>query len=170
MGCSQVTVYFWTAVHPHLTRTWKFDDENFRRKTNKQVWSLARLKTRPPQHVPEGYIGGCRATDRTLSFSKEKGKHSPLTSMLHAMSTHALEFLQIQKRIKITVPPSAFLGKGKATLYSQCTNLCLLCSDVVNYFLGHKYCIFLNWCCDVITCYTNISYVMLKPQFTRPSN
>ena len=23
-------------------------------------------------------------------------------------------------------------------LYSQCTNLCLLCSDVVNYFLGHK--------------------------------
>jgi len=27
-------------------------------------------------------------------------------------------------------------------LYSQCTNLCLLCSDVVNYFLGHKYCIF----------------------------
>jgi len=55
-------------------------------------------------------------------------------------------------------------------LYSQCTNLCLLCSDVVNYFLGHKYCIFLNWCCNVITCYTNINYVMVKPQFTRPSN
>jgi hypothetical protein len=29
---------------------------------------------------------------------------------------------------------------------------------------------FLNWCCNVITCYTNISYVMIKPQFTRPSN
>jgi len=27
-------------------------------------------------------------------------------------------------------------------LYSQCTNLCLLYSDDVNYFLGHKYCIF----------------------------
>jgi hypothetical protein len=27
-------------------------------------------------------------------------------------------------------------------LYSQCTNLYLLCSDVVNYFLCHKYCIF----------------------------
>jgi len=49
-------------------------------------------------------------------------------------------------------------------LYSQCTNLCLLCSDVVNYFLGHEYCIFLNWCSNVIPCYTNISYVMLKPQ------
>jgi len=55
-------------------------------------------------------------------------------------------------------------------LYSQCTSLCLLCSDVVNYSLGRKYCIFLNWCCNVVTCYTNISYVMLKPQFTRPSN
>ena len=46
-------------------------------------------------------------------------------------------------------------------LYAQCTNVCLLCSDAVNYFLGHKYCIFLNWCCNVITCYMNISYVML---------
>jgi len=27
-------------------------------------------------------------------------------------------------------------------LYSQCTIPCLLCSVVVNYFLGHKYCIF----------------------------
>jgi len=30
-------------------------------------------------------------------------------------STHALEFLQIQKRIKITAPLSAFLGKRKAS-------------------------------------------------------
>jgi hypothetical protein len=54
--------------------------------------------------------------------------------------------------------------RGRWPCRTQCTNFCLLRSDVVNYFLVYKYCIFLNWCTKVITCYTNISYVMLKPQ------
>jgi len=50
------------------------------------------------------------------------------------------------------------------TQLHECTNLCLLRSNVVNYFLVQYVLYLLNWCSNVITVYVKIIYVMSKPQ------
>jgi len=50
------------------------------------------------------------------------------------------------------------------TQLHECTNFCLLRSNLVNYFLVHCVLYLLNWCSNVITVYIKIIYVMSKPQ------
>jgi len=55
-----------------------------------------------------------------------------------------------------------YLRSVCVTQLHECTNFCLLWSDVVNYFLGQWVIYLWNWCSNVITFYIKIIYVTLK--------
>jgi len=78
-------------------------------------------------------------------FSYLNTELNPICHLLVLLGTYPISHIS-RIRVKLLTIVQLFFYVLKfyldTILYSQCTNLCLLRSDVVNYFLGRKYCIF----------------------------